>query len=56
MRHLPCKDVTVLLNDEVDQRTLANAARSDQDQRFVLQRCRVERMEVFLAVDENIVL
>ena len=50
------ENVAILFKDKIDKSFLTNTGRSDKDQRLVLQRSRVEGMEVLLTVDKNVVL
>lgn len=52
---LPIEDVSVLLEHAVDQSAFADAGRADEDQRLVLLRGRVERMEILLGVHEDVI-
>jgi hypothetical protein len=56
VRLLSVEDVPILLEDQIDQCSLADARGTHQNQRLVLERRRVERVKVLLRVHENIVL
>ena len=53
---LSIKNVAILLKNQIDQSALANARRSNENQRLVLLWCWVERVEVLLGIDENVIL
>ena len=56
VRLFAVEDVTVLLEDEVDQGPLADARGSNEDQWLIFQGCWIEWVEVLLGINENIVL
>ena len=55
-RDLSIKDVSIFLKNKVNESALANTRWTHQNQRFHLQRSWVERMEVLLGIDKNVIL
>ena len=53
---LSIKNVAILLKNQIDQSALANARRPNENQRLVLLWRWVERVEVLLGIDENVIL
>ena len=53
---LSIKNVAILLQNQIDQSALANARRPNENQRLVLLWRWVERVEVLLGIDENVIL
>ena len=56
IRLFTVKDVTVLLKDQIDQGAFTDARWSNKDQWLIFEGCRVEWVEIFLGIDEDIIL
>lgn len=56
VRLLSIEDVAILGENQINEREFANARRTHEDQRLILERCRVEGMEVLFREDKNVVL